>query len=465
MNAPAPKKDLSGPTAAVPDQAQTKPETRPEAKPAETPAAKPAETPAAKPAATPAAPGSASAPAAAPASAPGPSQAPSTPRAPEPPVPPARLKRRHWVVAASFVLMVLLPVTASAWYLWTRAVDRYVSYIAFSVRTEETSSAFELLGGMAELSGSSSKDTDILYQFIQSQELVARIDDAIDLRAIWSKPGYGWDEDPVFAYHPPGTIEDLTEYWNDMVSVYSDNGTGLLDLEVQAFTPEDAHLIAERIYAESSDMINELSAIARSDATRYAREELDQTIVTLKESREALTRFRNRTQIVDPTASIQGQMGLISSLQAQLAQTLIDLDLLRENVSENDPRIQQGERRVLAIERRIEEERRKLGIGTASADGEAAPGSAFADLVGEYERLAVDREVAERSYTSALSTYESAIAEARRQSRYLAAHVKPTLAQAAVEPKRQTLVALIGIFCFLGWAMLVLTLTALRDRR
>lgn len=377
----------------------------------------------------------------------------------------ARPMKRHWMVLLSFVLVVILPVAGSALYLWSRAADRYVSYMAFSVRTEETGSAFELLGGMAELSGSSSKDTDILYQFIQSPEMVRKVEAEVDLRTIWSKPGSGLSGDPLFAYHPPGTIEDLTDYWNGMVKVYSDNGTGLIDLEVQAFTADDAKRIAERIYAESSEMINELSAIARSDATRYAREELDETVARLKVAREALTRFRNRTQIVDPSASMQGQMGLISSLQAQLAQTLIDLDLLRENVSLNDPRIQQGERRVLAIKRRIEEERNKLGIGIASEEGDVSSGSAFADLVGEYERLVVDREVAERSYTSALAAYDAAVSEARRQSRYLAAHVKPTSAEDSVQPKRGMLVALIGIFCFLGWAMLVLTIMALRDRR
>ena len=379
----------------------------------------------------------------------------------------ARLQPRHYAMIGSFLACVVLPVLLTGWYLWTRAEDRYASFAGFSVRTEEIGSALELLGGVAEMTGSSSSDTDILYQYIQSQELVAEVDQALDLRTVWSRPGWNWldgDDDPVFAYHPPGTIEDLTDYWGDMVKVYSDSGTGLIDLEVQAFRPEDAQAIAQMIYDESSEMINRLSAIAREDATRYAREELERSVERLKAAREATTRFRNRTQIIDPAASIQSQMGILSSLQSQLAQTLIDIDILRQTSSDSDPRLAQLERRADVIEERIVEERQKLGIGSAGA-GTGSGTDAFADLIGEYERLMVDQEFAEQSYTAALAAYDSALAEAQRQTRYLAAHVRPTLAETSRFPDRPHLLILMAVFCVLGWAMLVLLGYSVRDRR
>lgn len=400
-----------------------------------------------------------------------------------PPVPPAQLKRRHKLAFLAFGVMVILPIVASAWYLFDRAHDRYVSYAGFSVRTEEIGSAFELLGGVAEISGSSSSDTDILYKFIQSPELVKRINKQIDLREVWSKPGRKWangDHDPVFAYNPqgiakslfvpgdannPGYIEDLTKYWQRMVTVYSDSGTGLIDLEVQAFTADEAQTIARLVYEESSTMINRLSAIARDDATRYAREELDQAVDRLKTAREALTRFRNRSQIVDPSASIQGQMGILTSLQQQLAQTLIDLDILRMTSQANDPRSTQAERRVRVIEDRIEQERKKLGIGTSTGVEGSGDENAFANLLGEFERLNVDLQFAEESYKAALAAYDASLAEAQRQSRYLAAHVNPTLPEAATRPDRLLSLGMVALFSLLIWAISVLAAYALRDRR
>lgn len=369
---------------------------------------------------------------------------------------PARPRRRHWGVLVSFLLMVALPAVLTAWYLWTRAADQYASRVGFSVRTEEAGSAIELLGGITEISGSSSSDTDILYEFLQSQELVAALDAELDLRSIWSRVSP--DRDPVFAYRAPGTIEDLVAHWQRKVRIYYDSATGLLDLRVLAFDPGDAQAIAQAIFDASSAMINELSAIAREDAIGYARDELQQAEARLTEARVALTAFRNRTQIVDPTIDTQGQMGLVTNLQAQLAEALIELDILRETTRENDPRIAQAERLIAVIENRIAEERAVLGT---SGPG----GGAFADLVGEYERLVVDQEFAEQAYTAALATFDAARNEARRQSRYLAAHVRPTLAESARYPERLLLLSMITLFAFLIWAVIVLVGYSLRDRR
>ncbi len=381
-----------------------------------------------------------------------------TPYKVPPPVPKSRFRRRHFGVVLGFLLMVILPMLLSAWYLWARASDQYASYAGFSVRTEEASSAMDFLGGLGALSGSSSSDTDILYKFIQSQGLVATIDAQLDLRALWAKADP--DQDPVFAYHGPGTIEDMLDYWGRMVKVYNDSGTGLIDLEVRAFNPKDATRIAEAVYAESSAMINRLSAIAREDAIRYSREELATTVERLKIARAALTEFRNRTQIVDPEADIQGQVGLLSSLQFQLAETLIEVDILRQTTREADPRITQAERKVAVIEARMQAERKKLGIG-----GEGDEANAFATLIGEYESLYVDQQFAEQSYTVALAAFDAAQAEARRQSRYLAAHIAPTRAEQAEYPQREILLFLVGLFLFLIWAVVTLVAYSLKDRR
>jgi capsular polysaccharide transport system permease protein len=77
----------------------------------------------------------------------------------------------------------------------------------------------------------------------------------------------------------------------------------------------------------------------------------------------------------------------------------------------------------------------------------------------------VDREFAETSYTAALAAFDLAQAEARRQSRYLAAHVRPTLAERPQYPQRLTLFAVITLFAFLMWTVLVLVGYSLRDRR
>lgn len=380
------------------------------------------------------------------------------PKPVRPPAPRSAARARHVLILASFVLMVVLPTLIAAWFLWVRAADQYASNLGFSVRREETSSALELLGGITALSGSSSTDTDILYKFLQSQDLVRRIHSQLDLAAIWSHPAAA--DDFIFGYDTQGTIEDLLSHWKRMVKIYYDSASGLIDLRVLSFDPEDSRRIAEAIFAESTAMINELSAIAREDAIRYARADLEGAVERLKTARQVITEYRNRTQIVDPTMDTQGQIGLVNTLQGQLAEAMIELDLLSETTRSTDPRIEAANRRIRVIEARIAAERQKVGIGSATGNGQA-----FADLVGEYERLVVDREFAEQSYTASLAAYDAALAEARRQSRYLAAHIRPTLAERAEYPERFILLAVTGLFLFLIWSVLVLVAYSLRDRR
>ncbi|WP_093968314.1 hypothetical protein [Actibacterium lipolyticum] len=375
----------------------------------------------------------------------------------DPPARPAQAKRRHFAILGSFAAFVLIPVLVVAIYLWAVAVDQYASTVGFSVRKEEVSSAVELLGGVTELSGSSSSDTDILYEFIQSQKLVSTLDAKLDLKSLWSKPEF----DPVFSFNPDGTIEDLMSYWSRMVKIYYDSSSRLIEVRILAFTADDATLIAEGIFQESSDMINALSAIAREDAVRYSREELDKSVERLKAAREAVTLFRNENQIVDPTVDLQTQAGLLGNLQAQLAEALIDVDLLASTTRQNDPRLAQANRRVEVIQGRIEEERRKRGISDVGGSGIEA----YSTLVGEYERLTVDREFAEQTYVSSLAAYDSALAESARQSRYLAAHVQPTHAERAQYPQRITVLSLFSLFIFLIWAITLLVAYSLRDRR
>lgn len=243
----------------------------------------------------------------------------------------AQLELRHKMILLSFGVLVLLPTLVSGWYLWARAEDQYISTVAFSVRNEEAATSLDVLGGLSKLTGggsSAASDTDILYDFLRSEDIVARIEQAIELRSKFTK---AWPGDPVFALSPSASIEALTRYWKRRVHVLYDTSTRILTLEVSAFTREDAYTVARAAFEESGRTINRLSDIAREDATRFSRSELAKTQDRLTQARQALTAFRMRTQIIDPMADLAGQMGILNSLQAQLAEAIVALDTLRDN--------------------------------------------------------------------------------------------------------------------------------------
>ena len=374
-----------------------------------------------------------------------------------PPVGPARLRRRHRGLLWSFVLLVLLPSAAISAYLWFVAEDRYGSVTGFTVRQEETGGASEILGGLTALTGSSlSSDGDILYEFILSQTMVREVEAKLGLRAHFAAH---WRRAPVFALWPEASIEDLEWYWRRILRLSYDQRSGLIEVQVVAYSPEMARAIATEILRQSQEMINRLNERARADAMRYAEADLDEAVARLKAAREALTTFRTRTQIVDPAADIQGRMGVINNLQQQLAQALIAYDILDQNTTENDPRKLQSAREIEVIRERIARERDAFASETGGAGGEDYP-----RLIAEYEALQVDREFAEETYRAALAALDVARAKASRQSRYLATYIEPTLAESSEYPDRLLIELLSGLFLVLSWAVMVLVYYAIRDR-
>jgi capsular polysaccharide transport system permease protein len=368
----------------------------------------------------------------------------------------ARLQPRHRWLLASFIAVVLAPVLISAWYLWARAADQYASVMGFSVHREDIRPASSLLGGLVGFSGSGSADTDILYQYIHSQQLVAELDAALDLQGMWSKPV----GDPVFAYDSAGNIEELVDYWRDMVRVRYDTATRLIDVQVRAFDPADAQAITTAILARSTEMINRLNDVASADAFSHARAEVARASDALIQARADVTRFRNQHQMVDPSMELVAQSSVISVLQQELTGAQVHLDMLRTTTQQGDRRVAQAEQRVAVIEAQITTERGKLGLGTGAAETDG-----YAGLVAEYERLAIERQFAEETYRAARVAFEVAQADATRQGRYLAAHILPTLPESARYPARVMALALIAAFALALWSIAALVYYALRDRR
>lgn len=365
-------------------------------------------------------------------------------------------RRRHYGLALSLFFIVMLPAMLSAAYLWTLAEDQYASAAGFTIRQEETGSASQLMGGLSQLIGGTGSNSDLLFEFIQSQMIVEEVNEQIDLIAHYSVT---WPRDPVFSIWPDATIEDLHWFWRRMVRITHDRASGLIMIEVRARDPQTAQAIAAQIVARSENMINLLNETARRDSMVNAERDLADALERLRAAREAIADFRARTQIIDPTADIQGRMGVLNNLQQQLAQALVDHDVLLQTADANDPRVRTAERRIAVIRERIVQERRSFAEQDVTGDE-----TDFPRLLAQFESLRVDQEFTQENYRAALTALEAARSNAERQQIYLATFVRPTLAQRSGYPQRLLLVGLTAFFAFMLWSVMALVYYSLRDR-
>jgi capsular polysaccharide transport system permease protein len=373
---------------------------------------------------------------------------------------PASVKPRHWGLGLSFMLLVVVPAIAAALYLYSYAADQYASRTSFSIRGNESAPALSILGALSQTVSVSGTDAEIIYDFVRSQQMVEAALDALPLEEIYNRS----PNDIVFRLGENQPIEDITDYWNWMTTVSFDGASGIVHFEARAFDPESAQMIAAFVLAESTRIVNEISTQAREDAVAVARSVLEQAEDRLRNIRREIRVFRDTEQELDPTLNAQASMGLMAELQQQRAQAQVELDSYLSLVGPRGPRASALRQRISSLEQRINQERQRLGTG---ATGTTSSGDhrLFADLMGDYEELVVEREFAENAYVSALASFEQAQVEARRQTRFLSPHIRPPLSVEPQYPQRALLSVGIFILLTVAWAVLALIAYNVRDRR
>ena len=153
---------------------------------------------------------------------------------------------------------------------------------------------------------------------------------------------------------------------------------------------------------------------------------------------------------------LSGKRILLVDDDGALRQTLADGNPAARRGESGDFRLRMSDRRIAVLQDRIALERDKLGSG-----GE---GENYARLMGEFERLTVEVEIAQEVYALALTAQEAARAEAGRQSRYVATYAPAGLAERALYPRVGPLLAIVAAAAFLGWSVVMLVVYGRRDR-
>lgn len=374
---------------------------------------------------------------------------------------PQQRGNRRWWTVISFVLFVAVPIAVSVIYYSFIAAKQYAVEVRFAVRSgaakAPTPDAGSVLSSIAGVSTQSVTDSFIVLEFIKSRDLIDQARPFIDIREVYAHANADW----VARLNPTVSIEDLVEYWRKRIDVGFDSISQIITVQVRAFTPEDAKRLAEVVVKLSENLINQISIRSLRDAVRYAEEEVNRTEERLKKMRAAVRLFREQRQEIDPMRAAQAQLAQIVQLEADISATRAQIDVLRKHMAENAPNVMFLRDKLGSLERRLAEERKRLGIGVD--DQVAGKSPSLSGLVGDYEELVVEREFAEKSYVSALASLERARFDAILQHRYLTTFINPALPQYAQYPRRMMNSFLIAVAAFIIWSIGILIAYSIHD--
>ncbi len=324
-----------------------------------------------------------------------------------------------------FTGIVALPSLLAILYFGVIASDIYVSEARYVVRSVNNPKP-SILGNMLQMSGLSAVQDDAyaVRDFIQSRDIVRRLEAGSDLRGVLSRP----EGDFITRFPPPfggHSFEQLYQTYGNFVTVKVDETTGISVLRVRAYRPDDARNIARAILGYSEDLVNRMNKRAQHDAIAVAEQEARDAEKRVEDAQAALADFRLRNRIVDPERQSAAVIDLASRLSAEQAAAQAQLtELLRS--SPNSPLIPSLKQRIMALNSQIASEQHRVVNGTN--------GSVLS--FSEYDRLMLAREFAGKNLTSALAALETARLEAQRQQIYLERIAEPNLPDYPLLPER-----------------------------
>jgi capsular polysaccharide transport system permease protein len=294
-------------------------------------------------------------------------------------------------------------------------------------------------------------DTAVVEDFIMSRDAVRKLEQQNDLRAVFGRP------EGDFVTRFPGILrradfEALYGRYDHFVSVETDHTSGVTALRVKAYRPEDAQTIATALLNYSEQLVNELNERARTDAVSTSEHEVDRAQAQISRIQDQLTAYRIKQNMLDPKSASTGVLELIGQMRAAQATARQQLGELLRN-SPNSPQIPVVQTRIDSLDKLIAEERAKLSGETNSV----------VSTLTEYERLTLDRQLAEKALASAFTSLEAARLEAQRQQLYIETIAEPNLADYPLYPKRAIDFGMVLVSCLLAYGIAWLLVISARE--
>jgi len=354
-------------------------------------------------------------------------------------------------VLRSFALVVGIPTLIAAIYFAFIASDMYVSETRFAIRASKSDSG----SGLASLLSSSvisagGQDSRVVVDYIQSQDLLATLEENLGLvRHFTAK-----DVDFVSRLSAEPTREQLLLHYRKNIEITEDGGSEIIVLKARAYTPEFAQAISAQIIRLSEKLVNELSGRIEQDTLENARQEVAIAAEKVRVASAKLTRFRVVNTSINPAQETSALLGLLSGLESKLAEVRTELSEKRAFMQENSPMVKSLKNKAAAIEKQLVVERTRIAGGS---------GEGMSGLINTWQPLALEQELAQQQYTSALTSLELARIEAQRKKRYLVTYVNPVLPQEATQPRRFMRTLTVFVYSFLFFAIGGLMWSALRD--
>lgn len=359
-------------------------------------------------------------------------------------------------VLRSFAIIVGIPTLIAAIYFGFIASNQYVSETRFAIRSSQNGGGNKLASLLTSSAISAGgQDSKVVVDYIKSQDMLVTLDEKLNLVGHYSDSNI----DLLSRLDRNSTREDLLTYFLKHVDIIEDSSSDIIVLRISAFSREYAQQLALNIISLSESLVNELSTRIESDTLERAKEEVALAAEKVRIANERLTQFRAVNASINPAEETSALLGLLSNIEVKLSAAKTELSEKRAFMQEGTPVIKSLKHKVAALEKQLAVERKRIAGDSAQEDG----GEGISELINDYQPLALEQELAQQQYASALTSLELSRIETQRKKRYLVTYVNPVMPDESTEPRRVISTLIVFVYVFLAYAIGGLMWSALRD--
>ncbi|WP_439097837.1 capsule biosynthesis protein [Campylobacter devanensis] len=325
----------------------------------------------------------------------------------------------------SFKTVIYIMIVVIFYYTFI-AADRYVSNVSLSVKSTDGGSPISLSGieSLVGVASSSTEDIKLLQEYIKSFDMLQKLDEKINLRSLYEKQKI----DLFFRIYSSTSKESYLKYYRDRIHILFDDTTGLLNVAVEGFSPEDARNISAAILEECERFINEISHNIAREQLRFAQGELESAKQKYKDAKNELLAFQNEYGVFDPQSLAKTKAGFITEIELQISKKETELNTMRSYLNDNAPEIVALKAELRAHKEQLEKEKSKVA-SNASQDK-------LNDVVAQFEALYLNLSFAEDVYKTAITAVETTRIEIGRKAKQVVVIQSPYVPDSAAYPKK-----------------------------
>ena len=358
---------------------------------------------------------------------------------------------KQMVKLGSFLWVVVVFLLACLYYT-SIASDRFVSEAKVIIRQADPMRTLPDSLALLGLGGSNNQDTLVVQEYLRSLDMLKSLDERLALKKHYQSHSADW----FSRLADDATQEEFLNYYQDHLTLSLDNSSGVLTIQIQAFTPEYAQQILQVMLEKSERMINHLGHKVAGEQLRFVEQEIQRTHTRLQDSRGKVLEFQNQHQLLNPEIQTQAVQVVINELGGDLVRQQAELKRLTSFMNPTAPEVIAMRDRIDALSRQLEQEKQRL-------TGKQAP--ALNEVTADFQTYQVQAELATDLYKTGLVSLEQARVEAYRKLKFLLVVAEPEKAESALYPRRAYNLATIGVVLCLLYGLVVMVLATIREHQ